>query len=138
MLLFNTMSMKAQIFTMGPLLILQNGKICYDIVTYVKEPFQKTSFVRLISPHDSLFLMLVFVGVIEVMALMDAVAVHTAHLMNLLYVPLLFYMIVKIMDTKQAKLASSFFPIIAGILTLIGLYIHLAAHVVASKDAVVE
>lgn len=138
MLLYNTISLRAQVFAMGPMLIVQNGKICYDIVTYVKEPFQKTSFVRLISPHDSLFLMLVFTGVVEVMALMDAVAVHTAHLMNLIYVPLLFYMIVKIMDTKQAKLARSFFPIIAAILTAIGLYVHLAAHVVASKHAVVQ
>ena len=40
--------MKAIIFTMVPLIIFQNGKICFDILTYVQEPAKKTTFVGLI------------------------------------------------------------------------------------------
>lgn len=100
MLLFNTWSLRMQVFSIGPLLIFQNGKTVFDIVTYVKEPFQKTNFVRLISPHDSLFLVLVFTGVVQVLALLDAVCGDAVHLLNLIYVPMLMYQVVKIMDTK--------------------------------------
>lgn len=39
MLMFNTWSLNMQVFTIVPMLIFQNGKICLDIVNYVKEPF---------------------------------------------------------------------------------------------------
>ena len=42
------------------------------------------------------------------------------------------------MDTKQARLANSFFPIISLFFTVFAIYVFLAANVVASKDAVVE
>ena len=85
---------------MAPMLIFQNGKMCFDILTYVKEPFKKTNFVRLISQHDSVYLMIVFTILLQVMSLMDAVAIQTVHLINLIYVPFVMYKVVKIMDTK--------------------------------------
>ena len=42
------------------------------------------------------------------------------------------------MDTKQARLANSFFPILSLVFTLAAIYVFLAAYVVASKDSVVE
>ncbi len=74
--------------------------MCFDILTYVKEPFNKTTFVRLISQHDSVYLMIVFTILLQVMSLMDAFAIQTVHLINLIYVPFVMYKVVKIMDTK--------------------------------------
>ena len=98
----------------------------------MKEPFQKTNFVRLISPHDSMYLMLVFTCVVQILSIMDAFAENWAHFINLVYIPMLMYMIVKMMDTKQAKLVNSFFPFVAFLITIAGIYIHLTAHVVTS------
>ena len=39
MLLYNTCSLRAMVFAMAPMLIFQNGKMCFDILTFVKEPF---------------------------------------------------------------------------------------------------
>jgi len=60
MLLFNTLRLKAMVFAMGPLLLFQNGKMALDILTYVKEPLQKSTFVRLIGQHDSVYLLIMF------------------------------------------------------------------------------
>jgi len=82
--------------------------------------------------------MLIFTAVVQILAVLDAVCEHWAHLLNLIYVPLLMYKIVKLMDTKQAKLANSFFPMIAAILTIVGLYLHLVAFIVANKEKTVQ
>lgn len=74
--------------------------MCFDILTYVKEPFSKTSFVRLISQHDSVYLMIVFTMLLQVMSLMDALSVQAVHLINIIYVPFVMYKVVKIMDSK--------------------------------------
>ena len=49
MLLYNDMSLRMQVFAMAPMLIFQNGKMCLDILVYVREEQTKTTFVRLIS-----------------------------------------------------------------------------------------
>ena len=86
------------------------------------------------SQSDCLWLMIVFTAAIEVTAVMNAVGIgHCAYLMNLIYIPITIYMIVKIMDTKRDKLVSSCFPLMVIILTGIGLYVHIAAHVVANQ-----
>lgn len=38
------------------------------------------------------------------------------------------------MDTKQARLANSLFPLVAFVLTIASIYVYLAAYIVASKD----
>lgn len=80
-----------------------------------------------------MFLMLVFTGVVQLLSIMDAAVVDYVHLLNLLYIPVTMYQIVKMMDTKQAKLANSFFPLIASVLTIAAIYMHLTAHLVASQ-----
>ena len=138
MLLYNFLSLKAMVFAMAPMLIFQNGKMCFDILTFEKEPFHKSTFVRLIGQHDSTYLMVMFTLLVSVMSIMDACATETVHLVNLIYIPFVMYQVVKIMDTKQARLANSFFPIIATVFTILAIYIYMAAYVVASKDQVVE
>ena len=82
--------------------------------------------------------MLVFTALLQLMSVMDACAVDSVHLLNLIYLPLVIFQVVKIMDTKQAKLANSFFLYVAFLFTLAGLYIHLSAHVIASKSIIAE
>ena len=85
---------------MVPLIIFQNGKICFDILTYVQEPAKKTTFVRLIGQHDSTYLMVMFTLLVALMSIMDAFSENFVHLSNLVYIPLILYQVVKIMDTK--------------------------------------
>ena len=125
------------VFAMAPMLIFQNGKMSFDILTFVKEPFQKSTFVRLIGQHDSTYLIVMFTLLVSVMSILDAMAVNTVHLTNLIYIPLVLYQVVKIMDTKQARLANSFFPILALFFTIFAIYVFLAANVVASQDTAV-
>lgn len=110
--------------------------MCFDILTFVKEPFQKSTFVRLVGQHDSTYLIVMFTLLVSLMSVMDAIAVNTVHLTNLIYIPLVMYQVVKIMDTKQARLANSFFPLLSLFFTLAAIYVFLAANVVASKDTV--
>jgi len=72
------------------------------------------------------------------MSIMDAFSADKIHLLNLIYVPLILYQVVKIMDNKQAKLANSFFPYVVIVFTAIGIYVNLAASVVVSKSSTVE
>ena len=138
MLLFNTLRLKAMVFAMGPLLLFQNGKMALDILTYVKEPLQKSTFVRLIGQHDSVYLLIMFTLQVELMSLLDACSSDKIYLLNLIYVPLILYQVVKIMDNKQVKLANSFFPYVVIVFTAIGIYVNLAANVVVSKSSQIE
>ena len=64
---------------------------------------------------------------------MDALSADKIHLLNLIYIPLILYQVVKIMDNKQVKLANSFFPYIVIIFTAAGIYLNVAANVIVSK-----
>ena len=79
-----------------------------------------------------------FTLLVCLMSVMDAIAISSVHLCNLTYLPLVMYLFVKIMDTKQARLANSFFPLIVMIFTVVELYIYLAMHVVANTNTVAE
>ena len=138
MLLYNRMNLKAMVFTMAPLLLFQNGKICLDILNFVKEPREKTTFVRLIGQHDSVYLVIVFTILVSLMNVLDAFAVSMVYLINLIYIPMVMFLFVRIMDNKQARLANSFFPLIVIILSAFALYVYLAATVVAFNDLEVE
>lgn len=134
MLLYNQMNLKAMVFTMAPLLLFQNGKLCLDILNFVKEPREKTTFVRLIGQHDSIYLVIVFTGLVSLMNVLDTFAVHAIYAVNLIYVPMIMFLFVRIMDTKQARLANSFFPLVVVVFTAIALYVYLATTVVAYND----
>ena len=65
------------------------------------------------------------------MSILDAIAVDSVHLWNLLYLPCMLYLFTAIMDTKQAKLAASFFPMFAVVFSVLAIYIYLLAQVLA-------
>ena len=71
---------------------------------------------------------------VSLMSVMDALALDSIHSINLFNVPIVLYQVVKIMDTKQARLANSLFPLVTFVFTCIVIYIYLAAYIVASKD----
>ena len=72
------------------------------------------------------------------MGVMDAISLDPIHLINLIYLPLVLYKVIKIMDTNQAKLANSLFSALTIFFTILGIYVYLTGHVVASKDAQIE
>lgn len=67
MLSYNRTSLGLVVFVMIPLILFQNGKICLDVVLYEKEETFKSSFVRLLGQHDSIYLMIIFTMLITVM-----------------------------------------------------------------------
>ena len=133
MLSYNRTSLSLVVFAMVPLILFQNGKICIDVVLYEKEETFKSSFVRLLGQHDSVFLMVVFTMLVTVMTVLDAIAVDSVHLFNLLYLPYVVYLFTAIMDTKQSKLANSFFPAIAIFGSTLAIYLYLLTQVVAKQ-----
>lgn len=92
---------------------------------YEKEETIKTSFVRLLGQHDSIYLMIIFTLLISSMSILDAIAVDSVHLFNLLYIPCMLYLFTAIMDTKQAKLAGSFFPTFSIAFSTLAIYVYL-------------
>ena len=122
------------VFAMAPMLLFQNGKMIFDILIFEKEPFHKTTFVRLIGSHDAVYLLVVFTMLVSLMSVMDALALDSIHSINLFNIPIVLYQVVKIMDTKQARLANSLFPLVTFVFTCIVIYIYLAAYIVACKD----
>ena len=135
MLSYNRTSLSLVVFVMVPLILFQNGKICIDVVLYEKEETFKSSFVRLLGPHDSIYLMIVFTILIMVMTVLDAIAVDVVHLFNFLYVFLVVYLFTAIMDTKQSKLANSCFPAIAIFGSTLAIYLYLLTQVIAKQDS---
>lgn len=125
MLSYNRTSLGLIVFLSVPLILFQNGKICIDVVLYEKEDTFKSSFVRLLGQHDSIYLMIIFSLLVMVMSVLDAIALDTIHLLNLLYMPIVLYLFTRIMDTRQMKLANSFFPFFAIFGTTLAIYIYL-------------
>jgi len=135
MLSYNRTSLSLIVFTMVPLILFQNGKICIDVVLYEKEETFKSSFVRLLGQHDSVYLMIVFTLLVSVMTVLDAIAVNSVHLFNLLYLPLIVYLFTSIMDTKQSKLANSCFPAVAVFGSTLAIYLYLLTQVLAKQHS---
>ena len=128
MLSYNRLSLSLIVFVSVPLILFQNGKMCIDVILYEKEETHKSSFVRLIGQHDSIYFMIVFTILVSVMNLLDAVAVDPIYAINLLYVPFVLYMFTAVMDTKQSKLASSFFPTVVIIGSMASIAFYLFVH----------
>ena len=76
--------------------------------------------------------MIIFTLLISTMSILDAIAVDSVHLFNLLYLPIMLYLFTAIMDTKQAKLANSFFPAFAIFGSALAIYIYMVTALVAA------
>lgn len=86
---------------------------------YQKEPGKKTTFVRLIGAHDSIFVILVYTAIMIFTSLIDSIAYGKEHLLNLITVPFCLYIFNRLMDEKPEKLAQSWLPIFVLLSTIL-------------------
>jgi hypothetical protein len=91
---------------------------------YEKEPGQKSTFVRLIGAHDSIFVILVYSAMISFTSIVDSIAYGKEHLINLMYLPFVLYLFNRLMDEKAEKLANSWLPLIVVFMTVVALAIY--------------
>lgn len=125
--LFNMVSMKCILFLIPPLFMLFSLKQIFDVMLYKNEKGRKSNFVRLIGIHDTLYLVLMFAGVILIMSMIDAFAHDWLHLVNCLYLPFFaIYTANRLMDEKMEKLAKNncfAFQVLISTFVFIGLYL---------------
>ena len=99
--MYNTLSMRCILCTIPVLFMLFSCKQVFDVLLYENEKGKKTTFVRLMGVHDSLYLILVFSLVIAALSMIDAFAYDWLFLANCLYVPLFaVYTANRMMDDK--------------------------------------
>jgi hypothetical protein len=122
--MYNETSLSCCLFCLSPWLLIQNAKIALDLMLYEKEPGQKTTFVRLIGAHDSIFIILVYSAMMMFTTLVDSIAYGKEHLLNLIYVPCCLYLFNRLMDEKAEKLAKSWLPMFVITVTLSSLTIY--------------
>ena len=125
MLLYNELSLSCCLFCLSPWLLIQNSKIALDLMMYEKEPGAKSTFVRLIGAHDSIFVILVYSAMIAFTSVVDSIAYGKEHLLNLIYLPFCLYLFNRLMDEKADKLAKSWLPLIVIFMTIVSLAIYL-------------
>jgi len=121
---YNELSLSCCLFCLTPWLLIQNAKIALDLMMYEKEPGKKTTFVRLIGAHDSIFIILVYSAMMIFTSIVDSLAYGRDHLLNLLYLPFCLYLFNRLMDEKAEKLARSWLPLLVVIMTLAALSIY--------------
>lgn len=101
-------SIKCILFLIPVLFMLFSLKQIFDVMLYVNEKGKKSTFVRLIGIHDTLYLVLMFALVISIMSLIDAFSIDWLHLVNCLYLPIFaVYTANRIMDDKLEKIAKN-------------------------------
>lgn len=91
---------------------------------YEKEPGVKSTFVRLIGAHDSIFVIFVYSAMIAFTSIVDSIAYGKEHLLNLVYLPFCLYLFNRLMDEKAEKLAKSWLPLIVVVMTIVSLAIY--------------
>ena len=69
MLLFNELNFTCALFCLIPWLLVQNMNMCLDVITYTNT--EKNNFVRLIGPHQAIFMMLVNTATMTFCSLVD-------------------------------------------------------------------
>ena len=89
--MFNEISLELMVIIVLPVLIWLNRKFALQIMIFQKEPAVKTTFVRLLGQHDTIFLILVFSLMVAVTNLLDAVTFNWLYTLNLSYVVFILY-----------------------------------------------
>ena len=125
MLWYNELSLSCCLFCLTPWLLVQNAKIALDLMMYEKEPGKKSTFVRLIGAHDSIFVILVYTAMMTFTSIVDSIAYGKEHLFNLMYVPFCLYLFNRLMDEKPEQLARSWLPLFVIVMTVASLALFL-------------
>ena len=119
MRMVNEISLELMVITVLPLLIWLNRKFALQIMIFQKEPTVKSTFVRLLGQHDTIFLMLIFSSMIAIANLLDAITFNWLYLLNLTYIIFILYVFQRLMEEKQQKLANSY---LAGIVIFFSIF----------------
>jgi hypothetical protein len=98
MLWYNELCLGCLVFCVTPWLVAKNCLMIIDIIGFESEATFKTTFVRLIGSHTTLFLVLAYCGVVCFNAGIDAVTLGSVHLCLLGYLPFIVYLINRAME----------------------------------------
>lgn len=94
-------------------------------MNFERELTLKSTFVRLIGSHDSIFVILVYSAMMVFSSFVDSIAYGKEHLFNLIYVPFCLYLFNRLMEEKSEKLVNSWLPLLVGLMTLVSLGIYI-------------
>jgi hypothetical protein len=89
--MFNEISLELMVINVLPVLIWLNRKFALQIMIFEKEPTVKSTFVRLLGQHDTIFLILIFSFMVGITNLLDALTFNWLYLLNLTYVIFILY-----------------------------------------------
>jgi hypothetical protein len=117
--MFNEISLELMVINVLPVLIWLNRKFALQIMIFQKEPTVKSTFVRLLGQHDTIFLILIFSFMVGITNLLDALTFNWLYSLNLTYVIFILYVFQRLMEEKQQKLANSY---LAGIVIFFSLF----------------
>ena len=117
--MFNEISLELMVIIVLPVLIWLNRKFALQIMIFQKEPTIKTTFVRLLGQHDTIFLILIFSLMVGITNLLDAITFNWLYTLNLTYIIFILYVFQRLMEEKQQKLANSF---LAGIVIVFSIF----------------
>lgn len=129
-LMFNELSLSCIVFCAVPWFVFLNWHIAIDLICFEKEPAAKTTFVRLIGQHDSIFLFLIFTAYLCFNTVLDSLNYWDAHQLSVLvYLPWALYVFNRLMDERPASLRKSWLPYLITCGSLIAIFVYLKSQV---------
>jgi hypothetical protein len=134
MYMVNEISLELLIINVIPLLIWLNRKFALQIMIFQKEPTHKSTFVRLLGQHDSIFLILIFSLMVGVTNLLDALTFNWLYALNLTCVVFMLYVFQRLMEEKQTKLANSYLPGIVIFFSIFFIVLYLSVLAVCAHE----
>ena len=87
-----------------------------DVISYVND--KKTNFVRLVGPHQAIFMMLVNALTIFVCTVIDSATLGWENLLMVAYVPFMLYLMNRMMEERQETLKKTALAIIVVVMTI--------------------
>ena len=105
--MYNTTSLKLTLSLVPVHFMVFSGKQAFDVLLYELEKKHKSTFVRLLGVHDTLYLILIFSLVIGVTSTIDAFTSDWLCLLNWFYLAWAIYSVNRMMDEKPSKLQQS-------------------------------
>lgn len=98
MLLFNELNLTCGLFCLVPWLLVQNAIMSLDIISFTNE--KKNNFVRLVGPHQAIFMMLVNAVAIMVCAFIESITLGLENAALFCYIPFVLYLMNRMMEER--------------------------------------
>lgn len=99
--MFNEISLELMVIIVLPVMIWLNRKFALQVMIFEKEKAIKTTFVRLLGQHDTIFLILIFSMMVGITNILDAITFNWLYLLNLTYIVFILYVFQRLMEEKQ-------------------------------------